>query len=694
MKTAAGLAPPLGSWPTKPGCRFRVWAPEASVVAAVLLDKTGQAFAEVPLEREKDGYWTALTEKAGPGTRYLYKLDGPKGMLERPDPASISQPDGTHGPSAVPEASFSWTDHDWSPPALDDYVLYELHVGTFTAAGTFDAIIPHLPRLARLGVTVVQLMPIAQFPGERNWGYDGAFLYAAQHSYGGLNGLRRLVDACHAHGLAVALDVVYNHTGPEGMDLSDFGPYFTDFYRTPWAKALNFDGAQGDHVRRFFQENALFWVTHAHVDALRLDAVHAIVNTTPLPFIEELTAAVHARAKELGRTITVIAESADNDPRLIRPVSKFGWGMDAQWNDDFHHALRVALTDDRDGYYADYRGAADFPKLFTDGFLYTGEQSTYRKRRHGYPQGHTPPARLVVFSQNHDQVGNRMRGERLHEHASFSQLKLAAAFSILSPFIPQLFMGEEHAEEAPFPYFVHHQNPELVAAVRKGRLNEFADFSWEGTPPDPQAKETFLSAKIRHDSAQKGKHAVMFAFYTELLTARHDLSPFRGVQAPPLTTGWDAEKKLFFLGFFPSPTHDSAAPAFAGLFSFSDTPQSLSLADPLGTTFSLADPPGTTFSLADPPGTNPKAHIIGDSLETANKHTRKNTWTNRLDSSSPRWDDPDNPDDPDLFRTCFTPTDPDSTASSTDPHIPHELHPETKIHIAPWSALLLARRAS
>jgi maltooligosyltrehalose trehalohydrolase len=406
-----------------------------------------------------------------PGTRYFYRLDG---NTERPDPASKFQPEGVHGPSQVIDPHFVWEELHWSGIPFSHYVLYELHVGTFTAQGTFDAIVPHLDELKDLGITSIEIMPVAQFPGDRNWGYDGVYPGAVQNSYGGPEGLKRLIDACHQRGLAVTLDVVYNHLGPEGNYLCDFGPYFTDRYHTPWGAAINFDGPDSDAVRRFFIENALSWVTEFRLDALRLDAVHGIFDFSALHFLQELAAAVHEQAERLNRRIYVIAESDLNDVRLVSSPELGGYGLDAQWNDDFHHALHTLLTGERTGYYEDFGRIQDLAKAFAEGFVYSGAYSPARRRRHGNTSKDLAADRFVVCAQNHDQVGNRLKGDRLSALVSFEGLKLAAAVVLLSPFIPLLFMGEEYGETAPFPYFVSHSDPDLIEVVRRGRRAEFA----------------------------------------------------------------------------------------------------------------------------------------------------------------------------------------------------------------------------
>jgi maltooligosyltrehalose trehalohydrolase len=500
-------------------CLFRVWAPEASAIDVVLV---GPEPRSVALHRNEDGYYTAEVDGVPKGARYRYRLNGDK---ERPDPASRFQPEGVHGPSEVVDEFFPWEDTHWVGLPLSRFAVYELHVGTFTGDGTFDAALPHLAELKDLGVTAVELMPVAQFPGSRNWGYDGVLPFAVQNSYGGPQGLKRLVNACHKIGLAVILDVVYNHLGPEGNYLSEYGPYFTERYKTPWGRALNFDGPESDHVRQYFIANALYWITDFHIDALRLDAVHAILDHSPYTFLEQLVDEVRERAKALGREVALIPESAANDARLIRGREAGGYGFDAQWSDDFHHALRGVLTQERSGYYTDYGDFGQLVKAFHEGFVYTGEYSAYRRRRHGTSTRDIPAERFVVFSQNHDQVGNRMMGERLSELLSFDQLKLAAAAVVLSPFIPLLFMGEEYGEEAPFPYFVSHSDGELIEAVRVGRRTEFAAFGWEGEPPDPQAEETFLRAKLNHQLKRQGKFRALWDFYRELLTLRRTCAP-------------------------------------------------------------------------------------------------------------------------------------------------------------------------
>lgn len=527
------------------GCRFAVWAPNAEHVDVLLTDQADRA---APLEGRPDGYFAGKIDDVPPDARYRYRLHLPGGEVrERPDPASRSQPEGVHGPSRVVSEQFSWSQTAWCGLPLTRYVIYELHVGTFSRDGTFDGVVRHLDGLADLGVTAVELMPVAQFPGDRNWGYDGVQPFAVQHSYGGAEGLKRLVDACHRRGLAVVLDVVYNHLGPEGNYLRDFGPYFTDFYHTPWGEALNFDGPHSDQVRRYFIENALQWVDEFRIDALRLDAVHAILDFSARPFLEELGRTVHSRAEALNRRIHLIAESALNDTRVVRPRELGGFALDAQWNDDFHHSLRTALSGERAGYYRDYDGLEDLARAWREGYVYTGQYSSFRQRAHGNASRMVPARQFVVFAQNHDQVGNRMRGERLNALISFEQQKLAAAVVLLSPFIPLLFMGEEYGETAPFQYFVSHGDPELVAAVREGRRREFAAFDWAGEPPDPQDETTFglsvLNRRLEADPQGRALHA----YYRALLALRARRPELAHLSKKAMSVACDRERGLLMV---------------------------------------------------------------------------------------------------------------------------------------------------
>ncbi|MBI3003378.1 MAG: malto-oligosyltrehalose trehalohydrolase [candidate division NC10 bacterium] len=551
-------------------CRFTVWAPLAEKVEVRLLAPRARV---APLDQGEGGYHHVVLEGVEPGSLYLFRLDGGR---ERPDPASRSQPEGVLGPSEVTDPQFPWQDAAWVGPRLRDYVLYEAHVGTFTREGTFDAILPHVPDLKDLGVTALELMPVAQFPGSRNWGYDGVFPFAVQDSYGGPAGLKRLVDACHREGLAVVLDVVYNHLGPEGNTVGEFGPYFSERYRSPWGAAINFDGPGSDEVRRFFIENALAWVTDYHVDALRLDALHAILDLSARPFLAELAAAVRERAARLNRRVYLIAESDLNDPKLVQSPEAGGYGLDAQWNDDFHHALHALLTGERTGYYEDFGTVADLSRAFMEGYVYAGQYSTYRRRRHGASSRALPAQRFVVFAQNHDQVGNRMRGERLSALVPFEALKLAAAVVLLSPYLPLLFMGEEYGETAPFPYFISHSDPALIEAVRRGRREEFAAFRWQGEPLDPQDEATFLGAKLDHRLREQGTHRVLREYYRELLRLRREVPALARLQKEDLEARAFEEERALFV------RRGEEGETAAALFHFGEAPATVPLALPAG----------------------------------------------------------------------------------------------------------------
>ena len=518
------------------------------------------------------GYFQLSVDGLAPGSLYLYCLDSGQ---QRPDPASRFQAEGVHGPSQIVNLCFDWKDQDWKGLPLQDYVIYELHVGTFTDEGTFDAAISKLDALRDLGITAIELMPVAQFPGNRNWGYDGVYPYAVQNSYGGPLALKRLVQACHERGLAAILDVVYNHLGPEGSYLGEFGYYFTDRYRTPWGDAINFDGAHSDEVRRFFIENALYWITEFHFDALRLDAVHAIFDHSAWPFLAELSEAAHLRGQELQRHVYLIPESSLNDVRLICPREQGGYGSDAQWSDDFHHSLHTLLTGERTGYYQDFGKIEHLVKSLREGYVYTGQYSQYRQRRHGHSAREAPFHRLVVCAQNHDQVGNRQLGERLSQLVSFEDLKLAAAVVLLSPYIPLLFMGEEYGETAPFLYFISHSDLVLVEAVRLGRQKEFAAFAGEGKTPDPQSETTFQRAKLNRGLLEEPKHRLLKEFYQVLIHLRKTLPALRAACKENLEVLGFEEEKVMFLR-----RGQNTSQVFA-LFSFGDRESLLNL--PLGT---------------------------------------------------------------------------------------------------------------
>jgi maltooligosyltrehalose trehalohydrolase len=530
--------------------------------------------------RDAGGYYRGTVEGAGSGTRYFYRLDGGRDF---PDPASRFQPEGVHGPSEIVGSNFEWHDSSWRGLALSDYIFYELHVGTFTPEGTLDAAGRYLDYLIDLGITAIELMPVAQFPGERNWGYDGVYPFAVQNSYGGPQALKRFVNAAHQKGLAVALDVVYNHLGPEGNYLANFGPYFTDRYHTPWGGAVNFDGPDGGPVRRYVIENALRWVTEFHIDALRLDAVHAIFDGSARHILEELAAAIHQRGKQLGRTVQVIAESDLNDRRLVEPASKGGYGLDAQWSDDFHHALHGVITGEQTGYYRDFGSLRHLSKALCEGFVYTGQFSEFRRRDHGTPALDLPGERFVVFSQNHDQIGNRMLGERFTHLLDFEQLKILPGVLLLSPFVPLLFMGQEYGELAPFLYFVSHSEPQLIDSVRAGRRNEFAAFSWRGEVPDPQEEETFTRSRLNHALRESGRHRVLFELYQELIRLRKQMPSLKQLAKDPSSVFLGEEHAVISL------VRSGPAQSLLAVFHFKNTTSITALPAEPGTWRKLLD---------------------------------------------------------------------------------------------------------
>ncbi|MBD3290350.1 malto-oligosyltrehalose trehalohydrolase, partial [candidate division KSB1 bacterium] len=456
-------------------CEFTVWAPLPEKVELKLKKTTERT---IRMSRDRRGYWHATVKDISVHTNYTYLLNG---ETERPDPASFWQPHGVHQASqVVNHKKFRWTDKEWSGISLKEMIIYELHVGTFTEKGTFKEIIPRLKRLLELGVNTIEIMPVAQFPGERNWGYDGVYPFAVQNSYGDPDSLKKLVNECHKLGLAVVLDVVYNHLGPEGNYLRDFGPYFTDKYKTPWGEAVNFDDEFSDEVRNYFIENALYWFDNYHIDALRLDAIHAIFDMSAKKFLQELAERVQQFSHDNLRKHYLIAESDLNNSTVISPREMGGYGLDAQWADDFHHSVHTLLTGEEAGYYQDFGETGHLIKALENAVVYTGQYSEYRKRSHGNSYRDQHASQFVVAIQNHDQVGNRMMGERLSHLISFEGLKLAAGVLLLSPYIPLIFMGEEYGESSPFLYFVSHGDPNLIKAVREGRKSEFKSFRWKG----------------------------------------------------------------------------------------------------------------------------------------------------------------------------------------------------------------------
>jgi maltooligosyltrehalose trehalohydrolase len=502
--------------------RFEVWAPSAGRADVVA---GGARHRMDPLEG-RPGWWGAEVAGAGHGTDYAFALDGADEAL--PDPRSPWQPHGVHGHSrAYDHDRFAWTDQHWHGRPLAGSVLYEMHVGTFTPEGTFDAAAERLDHLVALGIDAVELLPVAAFPGRHGWGYDGVHLWAPHEPYSGPDGLKRFVDAAHARGLAVVLDVVYNHLGPDGNRLGDYGPYFTSAHATPWGDAVNFDQEGSDEVRAFVVQNALMWLRDYHFDGLRLDAVHAITDHGAVHILEELSRSVASLSAHLGRHLFLIAESDLNDPRLVTPREAGGHGLDAQWSDDFHHALHAALTGERQGYYCDFGSMETLKKALTKVFVHDGTMSTYRGRRHGRPVDvqETPAHRFLGFLQNHDQVGNRAAGDRIgtvleSSGISPSMLKVGAAVLLLAPFTPMLFMGEEWGASTPWCYFTDHQDPELARAVSEGRRREFARHGWTGAVPDPQAVDTYRGSVLDWAEPDRPHHRDLLEWHRALLALR------------------------------------------------------------------------------------------------------------------------------------------------------------------------------
>lgn len=523
-------------------CEFTVWAPFVKNISLKILTPSGRL---VPMQRDDRGYWKAVVTGAAPGTLYVFRLDEER---ERPDPASYYQPDGVHSASQViNHSSFTWQDSEWKGITLPHMIMYELHIGTFTHEGTFDAVIGRLDALKDIGINTIEVMPVAQFPGKRNWGYDGVYPFAVHSSYGGPEGLKKLVDACHMKGIAVILDVVYNHLGPEGNYLWDFGPYFTERYKTFWGDAINFDGAYSNEVRSYFINNALYWFTNYHIDALRLDAVHGIYDMSAKHFLAELSERVDEFSKQQGRKFYLIAESDLNNPVVARPKEKGGYGIDGIWNDDFHHAVHTLLTHEDEGYYIDFGKTGHLVKSLMEGYIYSGQYSEFRKRNHGNSSREIPAGRIVVFSQNHDQTGNRMNGERLSQIVSFEAQKLSAGIVLLSPYVPLLFMGEEYGETAPFLYFISHSDARLIEGIREGRKKDFEVFKWEDDPPDPQDISTFERSRINWDSRSGGNNKLMLEFYRELIRLRNGIPALAHPDKNSLDVWHDEEKKVVFM---------------------------------------------------------------------------------------------------------------------------------------------------
>jgi maltooligosyltrehalose trehalohydrolase len=516
--------------------RFAVWAPTATLVEV----ETGGRTVDLQVY---EGGWHSLEDPhAHPGDDYAFRLDGGPPL---PDPRSRQQPNGVHGPSRlVDTAAFTWTDSTWHGRDLRDCVVYELHIGTFSEEGTFDGAITRLPDLVALGIGAVEIMPVAAFPGERGWGYDGVLLYAVHEAYGGPEGLARFVDACHGAGLAVVMDVVYNHLGPDGNHLAAFGPYFTGRYRTPWGDAVNYDGPGSDEVRAFAVDNALMWLSDYHCDGLRLDAIHAIVDTSAMHLVEEISTAVHALSVDLDRELWVIAESDLNDPRVVRAPIFGGYGCDAQWSDDVHHALHASLTGERSGYYEDYGAVEDVALALRRVFVRPGEYSPFRDRRHGRDVGDLPATRFLGYLQNHDQVGNRAQGERSAALMSVGRLQIAAALVLLGPSVPMLFAGEEWAASTPFQYFTDHQDAELGRAVSEGRRREFESFGWKPEDvPDPQKRATFERSRLRWEERDAEPRATVLRWHRDLIALRAAVPELRDGDRSAMSVEYDEEAR-------------------------------------------------------------------------------------------------------------------------------------------------------
>ena len=493
--------------------RFSVWAPRRARVGLRI------APAEHRMRRAGGGWWIADVDEAGHGTDYAFVLDGGE---PRPDPRSRWQPNGVHGPSRVYDHDrFEWTDHDWTGRPLPGGVIYELHVGTFTREGTFDGALRRLDHLVQLGVDFVEVMPVNALDAPRNWGYDGVLWYAATENYGGPDAFKRFVDGCHRRGLAVLLDVVHNHLGPSGAYLDEFGPYFAG--RNIWGPALNLDGPESDEVRRFVLDNALSWLRDFHLDGLRLDAVHALVDRRATHVLEELAVETDALAAHVRRPLSLIAESDLNDPRLVTAWESGGYGLTAQWDDDVHHGLHAALTGERHGYYADFGALTDLARTMREVFFHAGSQSSFRRRTHGRPVDvhHTPAHRFVVSLQNHDQIGNRAAGDRLSQSLSPGLLACGAALLLCSPYTPMLFMGEEWGASTPFQFFSYFPDPGLRETIRLGRHDEFAEHGWDaGQVPDPNDEATFERSKLRWEEPDREPHRRLLRCYRDLIALR------------------------------------------------------------------------------------------------------------------------------------------------------------------------------
>lgn len=503
---------------------FCVWAPEKKSMILHIVHPREQ---KITMQKDEDGFFYVELSDIEPGLKYFYMPDGVK---DYPDPASRYQPEGVHGASGlVDHQAFTFQQTGWRGIPFNELVFYELHIGTFTEEGTFEAVIPRLKELADLGINAIEIMPVAQFPGSRNWGYDGVFPYAVQNSYGGPEGLKKLVDACHAHGIAVFLDVVYNHLGPEGNYFGSFSPYyFNSGYHVFWGDAINFDGPGSDAVRDYYSDNLLYWFEHYRIDGLRVDAIHTMYDNGAVHFWKMAYHKVRQLEQKLGRVLYTVAESDSNNPAVVQPPQLGGYGFNAQWLDDFHHSLYVQLDKNGIKRYEDFGRLEQLIKAYKEGFVHSGEYVKFRKRRHGASSAGLPGHHFVVFNQNHDQIGNRVQGERLSVLVNFEQLKIAAAAILLSPYIPFLFMGEEYAEEAPFHFFVSHSDKELIEKVKEGRRKEFEKHIEQGQDfPDPQSDDAFHASRLRWHLRNEGKYRIMLQWHKQLIGLRRSQAALR-----------------------------------------------------------------------------------------------------------------------------------------------------------------------
>ncbi|MFO1063372.1 MAG: malto-oligosyltrehalose trehalohydrolase [Pirellulales bacterium] len=549
--------------------RWQVWAPRASRMH-LHLDPGSAGERLIEMRRDEWGTWRADVPDVRPQARYAFSLhtDGPL----RPDPASVFQPDGVHRPSALffPN-EYQWHDNGWKGVPREDLVFYELHVGTFTPEGTFDAIIPRLKSLRELGITALEILPVCQFPGSRNWGYDGAHLFAAQNSYGGPAGLQRLVDAAHQEGMAVVLDLVLNHFGPEGNYVGEYGPYYSTRYTTPWGPAFNFDGPACDAVRYFVLENIWQWIAEFHLDGLRLDAVHAMYDTSPEHILSEIKLCADAAAASRGATAVIVAESLLNDVRMVQARDRGGYGLDAEWNEDFHHALVAYLTGERHGKYIDFGTAGQLTEVLQKTFYLAGSYSRFRGRRWGAPARGLSGDHFTIGTQNHDHVGNRACGERLSTLVTPPTTRLCASLMLLAPYLPLIFMGEEYAEPNPFLFFCSFEDQGLIANVREGRAR---DYQLEGPIPDPQAESSFAASKLTWQWTDSAVRAGLRRLYSELLRARRVLPPLRDFQHRSARLLPDAEHAVILeLVRGGSQAHSDGS--LTCYFNLTDKPQSL-----------------------------------------------------------------------------------------------------------------------